>query len=818
MGRNSKAPDNPSMWIKERLEAAGWGVEGPRAVLGSRAWVIVACAIFAVGSAASLASALLWRSSVRKDQHQAFQTAATEVSDTAQTLLRRDTDFLGTLNTVLTMQPHLTQGAFSQWYTELEGWQRQVGGLGTVVANSVPAGHLKAFLSRRNAEPAFGVELGKVLPVAVDGRRRYCLVSAGESVIGPLSPHMAREVQGYWCQSSSATGRTSASRQRLAAESGALLAFPISVAGLHTLFLERAFYRRGASLSTIAQRRAAVNGWVLGTFDIATLLNTALGGHAGLGISLYHANAGRGSELVGHGGPRSAAKAYSLTSTADIEGPWTTNVQGAVATGGVSATAQGLIVFAAGVLVSLLLAALVLVLTRSRKRALEEVEEKTGQLRHQSLHDALTGLPNRILAVDRTEQLLARARRQDTPVAALFVDIDRFRVVNDTFGSAIGDELLGIAAKRLTDVVREGETAARVLGDKFLVLVEGSTLDAGPELVAERILDVLRQPYDLNGTFDHRVSLTASVGIAVGAGATTADELLRHADLALHDAKGSGRNCYAMFEPGMKTASQDRLMLEMDLAEALGEKQLFLLYQPTFDLRKEEIVGVEALLRWQHPTRGMIPPDQFIPIAEQSGLIVPIGRWVLKAACGQAASWHRQGQKLGMAVNVSARQLDDDEFIEDVRRALAETGLAPEALTLEITETALMRDTALTAKRLSLLKALGVRIAIDDFGTGYSSLAYLKQFTADTLKIDRSFISSIATSRASAALVQTLVQLGKALDLEIVAEGIENMAQLKALQQQDCDQGQGFLLSRPLHAQGVEEFINAPGALAPCTG
>jgi diguanylate cyclase (GGDEF)-like protein len=469
---------------------------------------------------------------------------------------------------------------------------------------------------------------------------------------------------------------------------------------------------------------------------------------------------------------------------------------------------SGLLVIVGGSIVSVLLFALILVLARSRERALGMVHEKTGQLRHQALHDALTGLPNRVLALDRAQQMLARAHRQQIPVAALYVDLDGFKHVNDTFGHAAGDELLRIVAARLMTVVRESDTAARLGGDEFVVLLEGSTLDAGPELVAERLLEVLRQPYDMSEQLGRQLSVTASVGIAVGARAS-ADELLRDADLALYGAKTSGRNRYALFESSMQTTSRDRLTLEMDLADALERHQLFLLYQPTFDLRSESVIGVEALIRWRHPTRGVISPVEFIPIAEQSGLIVPIGRWVLQEACRQASTWHRHGHRIDMSVNVSARQLDDDELIEDVRHVLQESGLDPAALTLEVTETTLMRDADATAKRLRLLKELGVRIAIDDFGTGYSSLAYLRQFPADALKIDRSFIGGIATSKASAALIHTLVQLGKALEIETLAEGIEDQAQLETLQRERCDQGQGFLFSRPLDANAVESFLNA---------
>ena len=444
----------------------------------------------------------------------------------------------------------------------------------------------------------------------------------------------------------------------------------------------------------------------------------------------------------------------------------------------------------------------------SERKALEE------RLRHQVFHDALTGLPNRVLALDRAEQMLARARRHSLPMAALYVDLDGFKNVNDGFGHAAGDELLRIIAARLASVVREGDTAARLAGDEFVVLVEGSALDGGAELVAERLLEVLRVPYEIDAMAGGPLSITASIGVALGQ-RETAEELLRDADVALYEAKRAGRNRYMVFESSMQTDAHDRLTLEMDLAEALDRDELFLLYQPTFDLQSERVIGVEALLRWRHSSRGIVLPDQFIPIAEASELIIPIGRWVLQEACRQAAAWHAAGHPIGMSVNISARQLDRDDLIDDVRSAVEHSGLDPVELTLEVTETTLMRDPDAAATRLLALKALGVRIAIDDFGTGYSSLAYLSQFPVDALKIDRSFIDGIASSKASTALIHTLVQLGKAMNIETLAEGIEDTAQLQALQREQCDRGQGFLFARPLSAAAVEEFLDAATPTGP---
>ena len=430
------------------------------------------------------------------------------------------------------------------------------------------------------------------------------------------------------------------------------------------------------------------------------------------------------------------------------------------------------------------------------------------QIRFQAMHDPLTGLPNRSLILDRVEQMLVRARRTNVATAALFIDLDGFKGVNDTLGHAVGDHLLRAVTARLAVTMRESDSVGRLGGDEFIVLVDGATMDAGPELVAERLLSVLRAPFELEGLPNGPLTLTASIGIAVGI-RPSATELLRDADIALYEAKAAGRDRFVVFQPEMHTVVQDRLLLEMDLRDAFTSGQFVLVYQPIFNLRSGETAGVEALLRWHHPDRGVVQPDDFIPILEDSGLIVDVGRWVLREACRQGARWHARGHRLNVSVNVSARQLESDQLIEDVSYALEASGFDARSLMIEITETAIMRDVSTVVSRLVALRATGVRIAIDDFGTGYSSLAYLQQFPVDTLKIDRSFISTMADSPESGALIRTLVQLGKTLGLETLAEGIEESAQYALLERDQCDSGQGYLYARPLDADAVEAFLTA---------
>ena len=430
------------------------------------------------------------------------------------------------------------------------------------------------------------------------------------------------------------------------------------------------------------------------------------------------------------------------------------------------------------------------------------------QIRHQALHDALTGLPNRALILDRTEQLLARGRRDHVPVAALFIDLDGFKEINDTLGHATGDQLLRAVAARLGTAIRESDTLARLGGDEFVVLVDCGDLDAGPDLVAERLLDVLREPFVLEGRPETPLTITASIGIANALDRGSAGDLLRDADVALYQAKDAGKDRAVVFAPEMQTVVRDRLALGIDLRHALEDGQFFLVYQPILDLQGGAVTGVEALLRWRHPERGVVLPDGFIPALEQSGLIVEVGSWVLTEACRQTAEWRAGGHELDVSVNVSARQLEADGLAGDVARALAASGLPADALILEITETTIMQDTDATIGRLTALKAIGVRLAVDDFGTGYSSLAYLRKFPVDALKIDRSFINAVAESPEAAALIHTLVHLGKALGLATFAEGIEDTDQFDRLRIEDCDSGQGFLFARPLTVGDLELFLD----------
>jgi diguanylate cyclase (GGDEF)-like protein len=441
-----------------------------------------------------------------------------------------------------------------------------------------------------------------------------------------------------------------------------------------------------------------------------------------------------------------------------------------------------------------------------RQRSHEELSSRQKELVFLATHDALTGLPNRTLILDRIEQTLTRTRLKQEPVAALFVDLDNFKAINDSLGHGVGDELLCAVAARLEGVIRETDALGRLGGDEFVVIADGLSLAAGPELVAERLLEAFNEPFKLGGAEDIRVFVKASIGIATG-GRSSAEELLRDADIAMYRAKWGGKNRYLVYESGMQDEVQSRMEVEMDLQGALANEEFFLVYQPTFDLESMTPTGVEALIRWRRPGRGVVQPDDFIPLLEETGMIVDVGAWILDEACVQGAKWQEAGHSLNLAVNVSAVQLDSDDLLSQVEEALSSSGLDAGGLTIEITETTLMQNVEETARRLDALKRLGVRIAVDDFGTGYSSLAHLGQFPVDILKIDRSFISQLADGSEGEILLHTLAQLGRALSIETTAEGIERPQDLSLIQSEECNNGQGFLFAHPLSAQDADSFF-----------
>jgi diguanylate cyclase (GGDEF)-like protein/PAS domain S-box-containing protein len=419
------------------------------------------------------------------------------------------------------------------------------------------------------------------------------------------------------------------------------------------------------------------------------------------------------------------------------------------------------------------------------------------QMIHSAQHDFLTGLPNRMLLNDRVNQAIALAARHAKKVAVLFLDLDGFKHINDSLGHPIGDKLLQSIAKRLVSCVRGSDTVSRQGGDEFVVLLSEMAQQEDAAISALRILEAVSKAHSID---QHDLHLTASIGVSVCPDdGLDAETLIKNADIAMYQAKENGRQSYQFFKPVMNVRAVQRQSIEESLRRALERNEFSLHYQPKIRLATGEITGAEALIRWTHPTHGPVSPANFIPVAEDCGLILPIGQWVLREACMQARAWLDAGLPLGsIAVNISSMEFREDNFLESVFTTLSETGLDPKCLELELTESVLMKRAESAASVLKALRARGVQIAVDDFGTGYSSLSYLRKFPIDALKIDQSFVRQITSAPDDSTIVTAVISMGRSLKLRVVAEGVETQGELAFLRARQCDEAQGFYFSRPV--------------------
>jgi diguanylate cyclase (GGDEF)-like protein len=764
-----------------------------RAIWGHRAaWVLATGLLVLAGVFGSVLGARAVAHAGATRGRLAFHLASNEIASTLGLALQHEEDLVVSASAFVSGNPHASAADFDRWAQSVHAMQRypELQNIGLVAL--VPASRLPAFETEMAAHPVQPFGPGsqpmerrvEILPLGQ--RPYYCLAVAG----------MARNAASYlpvgldYCAFAPALmgGR----------ESGVADYAPFVHMGATALGVETPVYRGGVAPTTVAGRRRAFVGWLGELLVPGVVLQRAREGHGGMAVHFRYRSGATNVQFSSGTVPPHAQSA-----TIDLHNGWTVQSFGAAVAGGVLGDHEALGVLVGGILLSVLVGLLVLVLATGRTRALSLVREKTRELSHQALHDPLTGLPNRALVLDRAEQMIARTARHPEMVAgALFIDVDGFKHVNDSLGHAAGDRLLKVAGERLQEAVRDQDTVGRLGGDEFVVLVESTADEVALDLLADRLTEALRAPVEL-GVGGKVFSVTASIGVAVGR-YESPDELLRDADLALYAAKSAGRDRYALFDTSMYGGVEGRLELASDLDAALRDEQFFLVYQPIFELPSHEVAGVEALIRWQHPTRGLVSPDSFIPLAEESGLIAAIGRWVLEEACRQAAAWAAEGLSIGISVNVSAYQLGRNGFAEDVRRALLESQIEPSSLTLEVTETALMRDVGAACEHLLEIKELGVRVAIDDFGTGYASLSQLQRMPVDILKIDRSFVAALSDGGQGRELLEAIVGVGRSLSLTVVAEGIEQDSQLRTLEAMGCQLAQGFMLGRPASAAAIE--------------
>lgn len=649
----------------------------------------------------------------------------------------------------------------------------------------------------------------------------------------------------------------------LARDGGSTVYRPVRSARGSALAVETPVYRGTATPRSLPGRRAAFVGWLREVLIPGVVLREALVGDPGYQASLSHRGVAVGGVAVGGvaaggvavGGVAAGGVPASLlyasgshqpggqSASTHVSGGWTVTTFAAPVAAGVFVDGDALTVLTGGVLLSALLGVLVFLLGAPRFLGAPRLlgaprplsasrllgaprpqpspapppggssSERPGEPSGQRLHDPLTGLPGRALTLDRAQCMVARARRQPGTLAgALAIDIDWFAELNDRFGRPAGDQLLQTVAQRLGEEVRAGDTVGRVGADEFVVLVESPARGMRLDNLAARMIEALHKPLELAG-FGPSFCLTASIGVAFGR-YETAEDLLNDAQLALRSAKAAGKDRYTLFNANMRSMIESRSVLEAELNAALLDGQFFLVYQPIRDLRTRAVVEVEALVRWLHPKQGVLEPAGFLPLAEDTGLIVPIGRWVLEQACARAAVWEVAGHQVGVAVNVSANQLGRDGFITDVRRALQQSGVAPSTLTLQIAEATVMRDVAASTERLRALKRLGVRLAIDGFGSAYAHRADLQRMQLDFLKVDLGSLAEADDAHYRSWLLEAIFIYARELSLMVIAEGVETEEQLSVIDSMGARMAQGPLLDRPASREAVEALFGAGSASA----
>jgi diguanylate cyclase (GGDEF)-like protein len=730
-----------------------------------------------------------------QNERLAFRAASGQVAASLKLALQHEEDLVSTASAYVAANRHLTGLGFARWVESLHVLKRypELENIGLVVR--VPASGLAAFNAQmaRNPLYPFGssappLSEPKQVPQSGTAHGYLCLAQAG------LARNTGVEIPPGldYCAVAPALEPT-----RL---SGEATYAGFSGSGKPTLGVETPVYSSGL-IPPRSERAREFIGWLGELINPKTVLDTALVGHPNMAVQLSNTTHGSSISALAGQPPRGAQ-----VDEARFSKGWIVRTFGPATASGVFGDGYATMLLLGGVALTLSFCLVMLVLATERQRALTLVREKTRELSHQAMHDGLTGLPNRALVTPRAPPLLPPTTRDGGAAGALFIDIDSFKDVNDSLGHAAGDQLLVTVGERLSATVRERDTVGRLGGDEFVVLVECERGNGDLYVLAERLNEVLREPVELDD--GRRISLvTASIGIAAGH-YNSPDEMLRDADLALYAAKGAGKDRFELFSPDMKVSLDGRRELQADLSAALPRQQFRLDYQPVFDLREHLIVGVEALIRWDHPERGVLAPDQFIPLAEASGMIVPIGHWVLERACSDAASWHEAGTPIDVAVNVSAYQLNRRGFADDVRECLEASGLPAASLVLEITETVLMRDAFAACEQLEQLRALGVRVAIDDFGTGYASLSHLQRVPVDVLKIDRSFIAGLDRGEEAREILAAILGVGRALSLDVIAEGVESGPQLETITALGCPMAQGFLLGRPVGADEIAQLLS----------
>ncbi len=786
------------------LEPVGQAVRGQ----GRRAvWAGLALLCFVLGTLASLLAAHSVAHNDGAKTRTTVQQSSRAIASTLKLAIQRQEELTVAAATFFAANPRATPAEFATW-VKWARTQRRYPELDAIGLLPAPT-------------PAPVVPVPATASSALPSTSTSAAALHGSSTPGPspsasATPTSTTPVQSAPIQSAPTPVQVSPILLR-SRYTGLSAYTPVSAGNRRALAVITPVYRGNLTPHSVFGRRAASVGWLREVLVPEALLRQVLVGHPGYALSLQYrgasANGVAPSRLVfTSGSPAAGAQSTAI----NLHDGWTATSFAAATAPSLFSDEDALALLVAGTLLSALLALLVFSLgthrpaegTSAKVAAIPEAEGGASEeLPGQHLYETLTGLPNRALTLDRAERMVARTGRDSGMLAgALFVDIDQLHEVNDKLGPAAGDQLLRIVGERLLDVVRAGDTVGRLDGDEFVVLVESAARGVRLDSLAQRMIEALHKPIELDD-FGPSFVLTASIGVAFGRYATP-DDLLRDAQLALVSAKAAGKDRYTLFNANMRTIIEGRAVLEAELNTALAEDQFFLLYQPIYDLHSRRVVSLEALIRWRHPEQGILLPADFIPLAEETGLIVPIGRFALEEACTRAAAWDVAGDRVGVSVKVSPQQLGRDGFLTDVRRALQQSGIEPALLTLEIPETVVMRDIPAATVRLQELKQLGVSIAIDDFGgSGYAHQANLQQMPLDSLRVDRSSLAATEDESYRSWLLEAILVVGRDLSLTVVATGIETAEQMAALQAIGCTMAQGGLLGEAVSVEAVSSLF-----------
>ncbi len=780
-------------------------------------WALAAVVCVVVGAVASVLGARSLAHDNSTKARSSFEASAAGIASTVKLGIQHEQDLATSATTFFAANPKASQSEFTAWsnfvdsmrqYPELERIglvtvvrAPELPSFATKVAGIAPVGALAPRTGTRTATgsvsaastaAAQSAAVGLLRITPAGSRPFYCLATA-EVVRGPA--RRARAGLDY-CARNPALIASRASGRPLYA--------PASAKRSGMLGVETPIYHDGGSAPAGSAHLTSFVGWLHEVLMPEVVLQQALRGHTGSAVRLHY-HRGASTATFALGTPQAGAPAQ----TTSLHDGWTVETFGPPLSSGVFADAEARGLLIAGCLLSLLLGILIYVLGSGRpaapaRIARPHVPRRSGP--QESLYDELTGLPNKALTMDRAERTVARAGRQSGMLAgALLVDVDWFKDVNEKLGRGAGDQLLRIVAERLETVIRAEDSVGRLEGDRFLILVESVARGARLDSLARRITEALHKPVELDD-FGPSFHLTASIGIAFGR-YSSHESMLRDAELALEASKSAGKDRYTLFNANMRAVIEDRGVLEAELNAALTENQFFLVYQPICDLRTRRVIGLEALIRWRHPKQGVLLPADFIPLAEETGLIVPIGRWALQEACSRAAAWEVAGNRVSVGVSVSANQLNRDGFATDVRRALQQSGIEPALLTLEIAEATVMGDAEAAATRLQEVKNLGVRIAIDDFGSGYAYRSDLQRMPLDFLKVDRSSLAASEDEDYRHWLLEAILVFARDLSLTVVAKGIETGEQVTALQEMGCTLAQGHFFGEPIPGDALERLF-----------